>query len=458
MRTVELTQAWRTATEDLHVPPDFADRVVRGGRRRLARRRRAAAGVLAGTTLVTLLVAALGLTGPFADRQTAADPRLTRPTGGNLAGDSALIDNAVRAWHDGIKHSWNSDRGIFDDPVSEPHVFWAGTTPAGPAAVVIQAFYLHPHGNLSSEDWNETQTLVGLTGIDPATGQFLLLGDQYQSDGPVPGYFSFGPGDRTVLVVERETPVYIASGRAHSPEGRITREWQRLTFTDGVAVVQVPPEADLADVRLVEASVPPGPTDRVWDHRPLLLEGASFYLKIVDDLRSGRAIGMRSPATDRRLPWQGGRCRGFGEPGPVINAPALAFHDGLLEWGTLDARTTLLGFWCVAVRLDDGSTILVSEVQEDERPSRLFALTTAADDTPTGVQVGNSIDPSAPLPVAIRLTGGHGWVVAAYGSALAYRTTAAGDWVEAGTDAALLPDAATEVRVTGRGGPVVVAL
>ncbi|WP_162788463.1 hypothetical protein [Amycolatopsis albispora] len=55
------------------------------------------------------------------------------------------------------------------------------------------------------------------------------------------------------------------------------------------------------------------------------------------------------------------------------------------------------------------------------------------------------MDPAAALPVRLRLPDGQGWVVAAKGARLDYRTGEAreGDFA----DAALIPDAATQVQI-----------
>ncbi len=142
-----------------------------------------------------------------------------------------------------------------------------------------------------------------------------------------------------------------------------------------------------------------------------------------------------------------------------MHAPSMVFTDTLWEWGTVDPdHSSGQGGWCIVVGIADGTTVIVGEVQEDEDPSQIYALTIAAAGEPVRVQIGGTVEPSAALPVAIRLDGGHGWVVAAYGSALAYRTTVEGVWTDAGTDAALLPEDATQVRVTHSGREVVVSI
>jgi hypothetical protein len=451
MEANRLAAAWREATDELQLPADFVDRVVRGGRRRAVHRR---GRIVAGVAAVAAMVAGVALVGTARGGPTVTptDPRLEEPTHGDLANDRAFIDRAVRAWQDGIKVSYNADRGIFDDPGTDPHVYWAGTTPAGPAAVVLQRFYLHEHDNLSPTDANQMQTLVGL--VASAGNRLALVGDQYRADGfPEPGYFQFGPGDRTVLVLRRDVPVYLSTRPDLDEDGRATRAWQRLEVTDGVAVAQVPAEDDPDAVRLVARATPPDPGLKTWDGL-LRLERASTYLKIADDIRAGRTPEFRQQ--DNRLQWlEYGPPVRIGENPPAMDHPGTAFSDALYEWGTVDfgAGTTGFGLWTVVVGLADGNVALVSEVQVDTRPSRVYAVVTNRAGNVLAVRPGNVVDLTTALPVVVHLPEGQGWVVASYGKQLAYRT-AGGDWTPAGAHAALLPDAAAEVRVTGPTGAI----
>lgn len=469
MQAHELAEAWHAATEKLRVPADFVERVVHRGRWRSARRR---VGLVAGGAFMVVTLAAAGIAVLGGGRPPVTDQRLAAPTRGDLAGDQQLLEAAVRVWREGITVSPNAHRGIFDDPLSDPHVYWAGTTPAGPAAVVMQAFYLHQHGNLDPSDANQVQTLVGLVGTDPASNELTLLGDQYRADGSEPGAFRFGPEDRTVLVVERSRPVYIATHRTLTLQGHGLRNWQPLVFTDGVAVFQVPVPDDPADIRLVERATPPEPTDLGRDFPALMVETASQYVRSVKDLQrrgtgsSGddldvlEELAEQARRNDHRLPWLDPACRLLGEPRPPIDEPIAVFADMLWEWGTIDPnQSSTPGGWCILVGIADGAAVLVSELQEDADPSRIYAVTVDAGDAPVRAQVGPEVDPAAPLPVAIKLDADHGWVVAAYGSRLSYRTTVDGGWTDGGTDAALLPDDAAQVRVTdARGHEVVVPL
>jgi hypothetical protein len=446
MDTDLLVRAWREATDELRPPADFAAGVVRGGKRRVARRRVA---YLAGLATVSVVLASAVLGGLLRGEPTVVgDPRLDEPTRGDLANDLPFLDEVVRAWQNGIQVSYNADRGIFDDPRGAPHVYWAGSTPAGPAAVVLQRFYLHEHDNLTANDWNQTQTLVGLVGTDPATNRLTLLGDRYRADGePAPGYFQFGPDDRTVLVLQRDVPVYISTRAALGEDGRTTREWRELAITDGVAIAQVPAEDAPDAVRLLARASRPAPGDKDWNGL-LLMEPASAYLRFVDDLRAGRNIEYRSP--DHRLPWETFR----GERRVGLNPPALAdagspFVDAVDGWGSLDIGLMRIGWghWVVIAGLPDGNFAVVSEIQQNDQPSRTYAVIRSREGTVVAVRPGEEIDVSSPLPVVVHLPDGQGWVVAAYGRSLSYQVSAGGDWVEAGEDAALLPDDAARVRV-----------
>jgi hypothetical protein len=62
---------------------------------------------------------------------------------------------------------------------------------------------------------------------------------------------------------------------------------------------------------------------------------------------------------------------------------------------------------------------------------------------------GGKVDPTAVLPVKLKFPDGQGWLVAAKGATFQYLT---GTWHDAGSNAALVPANATEVRVTPAGG------
>jgi hypothetical protein len=459
METEVLGRAMRESTAELQPPPDFTARVVRRGRRRQVNRRICLAAGLAVMAALAGVPAVGGLPGTT---EVSADPRLAEPTRGDLAGDRQFLATAVRAWRAGMPVSFNASRGLFDDLRGDAHVYWAGTTPAGRAAVVLQQAYLHPHGDLSPEDANQMQTLVGLVAIDPKDGALKLVTDQYRADGfPEPGYFLFGPGDRTVLVVDRGRPLYFSSAPVTSPGGKVARYWRPMSIVDGVAVAQLPPGAVATDARVLVRDRRPAPDDRSSDGL-LYLEPASQYLDVVEKNRRGEDYIFGATSGEHRLQWT--------QPdGPVLLGPSpyrpadwrATFRAGLEEYGMLDmgVRTEADGLWCVLAGLPDGRTAMVSDLERDEHPSRLYAVLMSRTGKVQTVLAGGVVDRAAVLPVALRMPDAQGWVVASYGSHLRYRTSTGGAWLDGGDNAALLPDAATEVQVTRPGKePGVVAL
>lgn len=455
MQNDVLGRAMREATAELNPPPDFTSRVVHGGRRRQIRRR---VGLAAGLAVLAVLAGVPAtMVRPAPTDDTGADPRLEQPTQGDLAGNRQFLDTAIRAWRAGTAVSHNANRGLFDDLRGDPHVYWAGTTPAGPAAVVLQRTYLHPHGDLTQANFNQMQTLVGLVATDPRDGALKLVADQYHPDGmPEPGYFQFGPGDRTILVIDRGQPLYFSPAPVIRPDGTLVRTWTEMSIVDGVAMTQLPEGAQPADARVLVRDRPPAPGDKSEDGL-LPLDPASGYLEAVDKLRQGGNVVFQRPRQEHRLQWT--------QPdGPVLvgRSPQTppdwrdVFHRELEKYGMLDIGVGAIGYglWSVIAGLPDGRTAVVSEVQQGQHPSRLYAVLLDSTGKVQAVRAGSVVDPEAKLPVALRLPDAQGWVVAAYGSQLRYRTSSGGPWQDGGDNAALLPDAATEVQV----GETVVSL
>jgi len=254
-----------------------------------------------------------------------------------------------------------------------------------------------------------------------------------------------------VPVVDRQTPLYFSAAPREGPDGRLTRDWQRLAITDGVAVAQIPPSADTDSAVILARYTPPAADERDR-HGLLWLERASEYLDVVDKIRNGEPIVTRYPSEDDRLQWSDPAARDMrvGQARTVPSDIANTFSQAVEEGGFLDlgANTRGHSLWYVIAGLSDGRTALVGEIQDGTRDSRLYAVLLAPDGKPDDVVSGGDIDPTSALPVALRLPDAQGWIAAVYGAAIQYRTSADGAWQPGGDNAALLPSDATHAQVS----------
>lgn len=455
MDTTDLSRALHTATEDLAPRPGFTAAVVRGGRRRHLRNRVVIATAAATVTAIAGAATYVTWTDPDPGLNQPADSRLTQPTRGELAGDRAFLNEAAAAWRAGLPPEGIADlRG-------QPHVYWAGNTPAGRAAVVMQPFF--QSRELPPGDPDRTATLIGLVATDPADGRLKVV---YLTMDPVHDpatshAFRFGPHDRTILVVAGDSPLWLSTNRRTGADGRVIREWQSMPITDGVFVAALPEDASPNDARVLARKTPPAADDMTGTGM-LYLEPSSFYL---ERTKPGIAVLPNYPVSDRRLQWRGGdpgevRVGDTGAARVPDGHPMSVFLDRLREAGMLDfgAKTTMWGGWSVVAGLADGRTAMVGECTQDEHPSRIYALLFNRDGTVSAVVPGEEVDPAAALPVKLRLPDAQGWVVAQRGAQFAFRLSPDDPWQDAGPKAALLPDAAVQVRVTTGGTETVVDL
>jgi hypothetical protein len=113
-----------------------------------------------------------------------------------------------------------------------------------------------------------------------------------------------------------------------------------------------------------------------------------------------------------------------------------------MSFEEIDAR------WLVVAGMSDGRTMIVGSYQEADNPAYLYTVLVGKDGKVAKVARGPAADPAATLPVRVRLPDGQGWVVAAEGHQLSSRTD--GAWSPPVADAALVPDATTQVRVDDR--------
>jgi hypothetical protein len=232
---------------------------------------------------------------------------------------------------------------------------------------------------------------------------------------------------RVLVVLDPGYPLGVSTAWTYSADGGARRRWSPVDFNDGAAVIDLPDDVDPTQVRI--ARQPPrgfgavarvggqpairlGPGVRWWRETPCL------PVSEPGDCRRGVGVGALTEARARRTD--------VGEQSSVAM--------GLVSGPTPDGRV----FAVAGVSLDGSGTRVLGVVHGPR----------GADGTEVMVDAG-ALDPEAVLPYAVRLPGGQGWVVARDGATFRYRSSEGDRWRPAGSDAALLPDAASlEVEVT----------
>lgn len=444
MNTDELVSEMREATVDLQPRTGFTEAVVRGGARRRVRHR------MQVTTQVAVACALVGATtyviwpeaGPVQETQ-AASP-LTRPANGDLADDRDFLDQVTRTWHADLPTFVAKPAPV----ASRPHVWWAGSTPAGKAAVVLEEI----------DRENRKDLYVGLVGTDPVDGQFHMLAYVPAMTGPngeiaPPKGFLFGPDDRTVLIITNEK-TFVSTGLNVGPDGKLSRDWSAFTPRDGAvaATLDFPAGWEPRDVGAYNG----GPGDHLVTITPGYVElwVASERRAIAlgqDPHRGKQPYGLDwAPATP--LIWRVGN-EAAQPPADVTTR----FKETLVNGGyAADSLQFSNGFYIVA-GLPDGRVAIVSH--ELNRPNHQYMYgVLVSDDKPDQVVFGGELDGGVPLPVRVHLPDGQGWAVADKGAALSY-DTGDGRWIGVGRDAALIPENAARVQVARDGAqPAVVDL
>jgi hypothetical protein len=444
VNTTELSELLRDATDGLEPPRDFARHVLAGGRRRRLRRRLTvvASAVAVAAAATTGTVVALDAD-PGVD---TAENVLSAPTQGDLAGDRAFLNQVVRVWDAELPLAEEARMRFYDDPRGDPHVLWAGNTPAGRAAVVVQQVYLHRDYWVRAS-WSGMRMAKGLIAIDPADGKLKLLGTWSPLNAPeAVTYFRFGPEDRTMLIVDEGKPLYYSSRPNDAdPNGNVGNfrpDWHRVQARDGVALVSITDRLDSSSGR--------GQVQRILayqgDHPPAVVTLDTASVANSDPASGYLHDRLDSPEDRVPLPnyfrWQDTWT--FGTP-----------VDGLdLDWveNTIDDR--IHSAWRVVVWLPD-RVLVVKETMIDHEKSEFDSngsvLTVGIGRIKQGrfdvdlVDVAR-VDHDAVLPIKYHIPDGGGWVVVQKEKALSYRTQG-GQWQDAGRDAALLPDNAVEVKV-----------
>jgi hypothetical protein len=421
---MEIEDLMVEATSGLHPSPTLLKDVRKGGQRRRQTRLVAAAAGTAAVVAVGIVGYPLATAPKFTQQYAGA--LFDGQVHGDLKNDSAFLHEAVTAWNGSHKTSGNASRGIFDDLRGKAHVVWAGTTPAGKAALVEQDAFLHRHGDIQLKH-EGVYSLLGFVGVG-TDGQPVVVGDTFPND-PGDGIDTnawFVDPARTVLAVaENGDDFGVSTGWIY--DTKVHRDFTPIPDQDGVGVVHLSKPATSA------------------------VHVAHLPARGIGDMRV--IAGAQQPSTNYQaftLPWHDKITLAGAAPGNgnALQALSKAINAQVNE----QANQVGYGSWSVRGATPDGRAFLASEARLENDPSHAYVL------LGNELIAGPQIDPHAALPIAVDLPDGQGWVVAAVGSSLRYRI-GSGAWTSAGNDAALLPSTATSVEVTsGASAAVVVPL
>lgn len=440
MDTKDLTDALREATDGLEPRTGFTADVVRGGRRRRTRGR-----ILIGATMaVTLAVAAAVAVGVPSRLAEPADPPPKQldghplfTEGGDLIHDATFVDEATRTWRKSLPNTLANKDSLLSQPLDQPHVTWAGSTPVGPAAIVAQQFT--PPNATSPGD---QRIAVGLVADDPATDHLELIGVQTQGHWARPGSFVF-PDDRTVIAVAYASPpdsraLNISPNLTVGADGVSRREWTKpLRYDDGVWIGELPANVDPLNVRMIDSRPDLDPNDAeerpMGLHHPLLF--TSQYLS-----------GELAKVPDRGPQWA---------PDEVLLGTSTnldgwdRFRAAVRDSGLLEptSYTDIGRHWTAVVGMNDGRIALISTYQELDNPAYVFLVVLKADKTPLQVTRIAEVNLAEPVRVAVPLPDDNGWVVAVDpGEQFRYQVTGSNEWSAPVTGVALLPHNALAVK------------
>ncbi len=448
MDTRELTLTLREATDDVEPRPNFASDVLRGGRRRRTRNRFAIGAALAGTTAVAVAAVAvlpnhLASPPPPADQnQQNVDPTsLLDSSSGELINDETVTSAAVLGWQEGIAGSAGERAGVSpDDLLGEPNVYWAGTTPWGggdsstTVAIVAQetaeALDGPPivAGLLVNNPDDDRADELELVSVQDGGWAYFILPDLRTAIGALPTDLP----DDVKLSISTEITV--------DENGKSVRVWHDMPANDGVAGAQLPAGTNVHNVLMQMNPTPDGYGTGLAPLVPLVLPPNSGEIQ-------GR--GLPWPAESLHVP----EPRDLGSSALEIFRRALVDSSSDIDSdGLLDPPSVLFDgqeppHWTVAADLPDGRTVILSEYQELDHPAYVFSVLMRPDGSIETVARVKEIDPASTEPVIAPAPDGQGTVVAAWSEPISYRTSTSGDWVAAGTSAALVPADGIEIKV-----------
>ncbi|SDM53849.1 hypothetical protein [Allokutzneria albata] len=449
-----LGRVLRAAVSDVDTPAGFAEAALHRGKRRRKRVRGAMIGsALAVTALVGGLIS--GVPAWVADSAhitPADDPRLSRPTGGDLAGDAEFLSQSRILWNRELQaqleFTFTGLSANCWEVFGEPRVYWAGRTGNGPASVVMQPL----RATRACDDVvDATSTAVGLVGTDAVDKGVHLLGVVVKGAGhDEDEVFQFGPAGNTVVALQESRARYVSHRADVHKDGKVTRSWKELDYRDGVAV---------ADIEQPAQPSPYLQTDPAFTKRLQADPGATIPPEDrVQPFPTSRSRGMvtrrGTGGSFSHLGWTSVR-GDLGGPRLDFAERVRRFTDVLAQRGYSDpafrgrklserAGGGQPGGWHITAALPDGRTAIVGE-EPINGAVHIYAVLYRGD-VVDQVLYGAPTGGGSALPVQLRLPDGQGWIVARQGGRLQWRSDT-GQWNGLPGDAALIPDTATTVQV-----------
>jgi hypothetical protein len=405
---------------DIQPPRQLLDGARAGGRRRLRRRRATVAAAAAGV---------LALAGVSADgiRQWHPAPpayAVAGPLGdGGVHGDLARDKNYAGAVRAQMRSWFQTAPPAYGRAAGSPTILWAGTTPSGPAAVVKQTVQLTKHQQ------------TGLWFIGTSDQGPRVAADNLHH--PRVNAWYVDKAHRVLAVVDNDTDRQVAFRWKYTADGQARHAFEPLPFQDGVAVVALPAGVSRDTVNVADLPLR-SPKDMVGIGNVELTDSpVPSGLPWTDPRSKGETLIPFMPA-DRKL---GVEAAPFPRTQDLFKR-AMQALESHTDPGTYREQFPT---WYVYGTTPQGRRVIVFQRQISSDPARLYALVDA-----TLSDLG-PVDRADPLPVRLHLAGHGGWVVAAYGTTLRYRT-GTGQWTDAGPNAALVTDGTTSVAVISSDG------
>jgi hypothetical protein len=168
-------------------------------------------------------------------------------TRGDLATDTAYLDQVLTAWRSLTPESAVRGPGVITTLLGEPNVYWAGNTPAGRLAIVAQHFEAHPEANFKL-GMEGVYTLVSFVADDnkgaPSANAVLY---PLPAGGRIPSYVLSKGGTNVLVTPDVGQPAGWSAGA--DAKGR--HQYTPLRFKDGVSVLVLPASVDPAKLSVL---------------------------------------------------------------------------------------------------------------------------------------------------------------------------------------------------------------